>query len=68
MNLSYNEIQKVGKCTDYALCYADKTPLWVETWQVNSLDYYAIFSDTHNSILPITVTPHDFLSTRPNHS
>jgi hypothetical protein len=62
MNLSYKELQKAGKCTDYKMRYADKVGFWVETWQVDNLDYYAVFSDTPNSTLPITVTTHDFLT------
>jgi hypothetical protein len=59
-NLSYNQIVQTGKCTDYNKYYAGKTPVWIETWQVDGVDYRAIFSDTLNSTLPITITTHEF--------
>jgi hypothetical protein len=62
MNRSYNEIQKVGKCTDYKMRSTGNTNFWVETWQVDKVDYFAIFSDHPNATLPMTITIHDFLS------
>jgi hypothetical protein len=62
MNQSYKEITTTGRCIDYKMLYANKTAFWVETWQVDSIDYYAIFSDHPNATLPITITRHEFLS------
>lgn len=60
-NLSYNEIIKAGRCIDYNLYYACKTPLWIETWRVDNKDYRAIFSDHPNATLPMTITHHDYI-------
>jgi hypothetical protein len=68
MYISYKELTKIGKCIDYEMRYAGNSQLWVETWHVNNVDYYAVFSDVPNATLPTTITTHDFLSRTPNYS
>lgn len=58
MNKSYYEIRETCKLVDYAMKFAGKFPIWVETYQDEFNTYNALFSPGSTSLIPTTITTH----------
>ena len=61
-NKSYYEIRATSKLIDYDMKFAGKSPIWIETYQDESMTYRAIFSPDSTSHLPSTITQTNDLS------
>ena len=55
MNKSYREIRETCLLVDYSYKLAAKHGLWVEHYVDEQREYFALFSETSTSQLPLTI-------------
>lgn len=53
---SYNEIRNTCLLVDYSYKLAAGCGLWIEHYVDEHREYFALFGETNNSPLPITIT------------
>lgn len=58
-NKGYNEIRATALLVDYSYKLAGKYGLWVEHYVDEQREYFALFGETHNSLLPLTITTNE---------
>lgn len=59
MNKSYNELRATCMLVDYNYKLAAKCGLWVEHYVGETHEYFALFSETSTSQLPLTITQNE---------
>lgn len=59
MNKGYNEIRETCLLVDYSYKLAAKCGLWVEHYVDENREYFALFSETSTSQLPLTITTNE---------
>lgn len=56
---SYNQIRESCLLVDYSYKLAAKHGLWVEHYVDEQREYFALFGETSDSQLPLTITTND---------